>query len=69
MLVFGCVKEIHDYELIVGLPGGVSGSVAIGNISDAYTELLQNLTKGSEYDFEVFFNNFHHFKHACINNS
>jgi len=43
MLVLGCVVEVRDFELIVALPNGLRGSVAITDISDAYTVLLQQL--------------------------
>jgi len=43
MLVLGCVAEVRDFELVVALPNGSLGSVAITDISDAYTSLLQQL--------------------------
>ena len=43
MQVLGCVKEIHEYELMIGLPNGLFGSVAITDICQAYTQLLQRL--------------------------
>lgn len=43
MLVLGCVAEVRDFELVVALPNGLRGSVAITDISDAYTALLQQL--------------------------
>jgi len=43
MLVLGCVAEVHDFELVVALPNGLRGSVAITDISDAYTSQLQQL--------------------------
>jgi len=43
MLVLGCVAEVRDFELVIALPNGLRGSVAITNISDAYTALLQRL--------------------------
>jgi len=43
MLVLGCVVEVRDFELIVALPNGMRGSVAITDISDAYTSQLQQL--------------------------
>ncbi|KAK3601363.1 hypothetical protein CHS0354_037678 [Potamilus streckersoni] len=42
MLCLGCLKEIRQYELIVGLPNGLTGTVAITNISDTYTQALRN---------------------------
>jgi len=46
MLVLGCVAEVRDFELVVALPNGLRGCVAITNISDAYTSLLQQLASG-----------------------
>ena len=43
MLVLGCVVEVRDFELIVALPNGLRGAVAITAISDAYTSQLQQL--------------------------
>ncbi|CAC5391019.1 RRP5 [Mytilus coruscus] len=54
MLVLGCVKEVHDYEVILSLPGGLSGVVPITNISDAYHDQLKQLAgqSGTEDDIE-----------------
>jgi len=41
--VLGCVAEVHDFELIIALPNGLRGSVAITDIFDAYTASLQRL--------------------------
>ena len=46
MLLLGRVKEVHEYELIVSLPNGLSGTVPITCISDAYSALLQHLANG-----------------------
>ena len=46
MLVLGIVKEIHDYDLEVSLPNGMTGLLPITNISPQYTQLLQSLTEG-----------------------
>ena len=50
MLVLGCVQEIQDFELIISLPHGVSGTVKIHCISDAYTKLLEKITSGEHID-------------------
>ncbi|XP_033731043.1 protein RRP5 homolog [Pecten maximus] len=47
MLLMGSVTKVEDYSLCVGLPNGLSGSVQITHISDAYTQLLQKLTEAS----------------------
>ncbi|XP_014667836.1 PREDICTED: protein RRP5 homolog [Priapulus caudatus] len=62
MLILGCIKEVHDFELIVSLPGGIAGVVDIGNISDAYTHLLQNLTKGCSAEVEDLRSMYHLFR-------
>ncbi|XP_040891171.1 protein RRP5 homolog isoform X2 [Toxotes jaculatrix] len=40
MLMLGCVKEVADFEVIVGLPCGLQGYLSIKNISDSYAKLL-----------------------------
>ena len=48
MVVLGCVKAIHEYEVIMGLPNNLTGTVSIANISDGYKALLQKLAHGDE---------------------
>jgi len=58
MLVLGCVAEVRDFELVVALPNGLRGSVAITDVSDAYTALLQKLASddsGTADDVSAFF--------------
>ncbi|OWF35668.1 protein RRP5 homolog [Mizuhopecten yessoensis] len=50
MLLLGCVTRVEDYALCVGLPNGLSGSIQITHISDAYTQLLQTLTETASSD-------------------
>ncbi|XP_061888969.1 protein RRP5 homolog isoform X2 [Entelurus aequoreus] len=40
MLMLGCVKDVSDFEVTVGLPGGLQGFLSIRNICDSYTKLL-----------------------------
>uniref|UniRef100_A0A3Q2R2R5 Protein RRP5 homolog n=1 Tax=Fundulus heteroclitus TaxID=8078 RepID=A0A3Q2R2R5_FUNHE len=40
MLFLGCVKEVTDFEVTVGLPCGLQGFLSIRNICDSYTKLL-----------------------------
>lgn len=40
MLMLGCVKEVTDFEVTLGLPCGLQGFLSIRNISDSYTKLL-----------------------------
>ncbi|KAM9817961.1 protein RRP5 homolog isoform 2-T5 [Syngnathus typhle] len=39
-LMLGCVKDVSDFEVTVGLPCGLQGFLSIKNISDSYTKLL-----------------------------
>ncbi|KAL5021967.1 hypothetical protein ScPMuIL_001122 [Solemya velum] len=53
MLLLGCVREINDYELIIGLANGLQGFVSIVDIADGYRDLLQKfteMTKSGEID-------------------
>ncbi|XP_061625770.1 protein RRP5 homolog isoform X1 [Phyllopteryx taeniolatus] len=40
MLMLGCVKDVSDFEVTVGLPCGLQGFLSIRNICDSYTKLL-----------------------------
>uniref|UniRef100_A0A665SYB3 Protein RRP5 homolog n=1 Tax=Echeneis naucrates TaxID=173247 RepID=A0A665SYB3_ECHNA len=40
MLMLGCVREVADFEVTVGLPCGLKGFLSVKNISDSYTKLL-----------------------------
>nr|XP_056705709.1 protein RRP5 homolog [Euleptes europaea] len=40
MLVLGCVKECNEFELIISLPNGLSGSVQVTRICEAYSKML-----------------------------
>lgn len=50
MLILGCVKEVHEYSLSISLPNNLTGTVALTQISSAYTEQLQRLSQMSEED-------------------
>ncbi|KAM8878573.1 protein RRP5 homolog isoform 2-T2 [Spinachia spinachia] len=39
-LMLGCVKDVTDFEVSVGLPCGMEGFLSIMNICDSYTKLL-----------------------------
>lgn len=41
MVLVGVVKEIHDLDMIVCLPGGLSGTLAITEISDVITAAVK----------------------------
>ena len=53
MLLYGIVKEIHDYDVDVSLPNGITGYLPITNISAAYTDILRQLTDEDTTDEEV----------------
>lgn len=40
-LVLGCIKEVTDFEVMVSLPSGLMGYLAISNISDSYTKMVR----------------------------
>ena len=48
MLVSGIIKDIHDYDMDVSLPNGITGYLPITNIANSYTELLLKLTDGED---------------------
>ncbi|XP_048052287.1 protein RRP5 homolog [Megalobrama amblycephala] len=41
-LILGCVKEVSEFEVVVGLPSGLIGYLPIYNICDSYTNILNN---------------------------
>ena len=46
MLLLGVVKEVRDLEIVLNLPGGSTGFLAITDISDIYTKHLEELSQG-----------------------
>ncbi|XP_078421131.1 protein RRP5 homolog isoform X1 [Cetorhinus maximus] len=40
-LLLGCVKQVTDFELVIGLPHGLTGYVSLTSICDAYTNYLR----------------------------
>ncbi|KAG9262427.1 hypothetical protein AMEX_G24199 [Astyanax mexicanus] len=49
--MLGCVKEISDFEIVVGLPSGLRGFLPISSICDSYNELLtKNLDSGNDLE-------------------
>lgn len=45
MVILGRVHLVRDYDLIISLPGRLSGRVKVTDISESYTNLLQNVVK------------------------
>ncbi|XP_053407461.1 protein RRP5 homolog [Mercenaria mercenaria] len=52
MLMLGYVKQIKNYALMMALPNGLSGTVPITNISQAYTESLQRFSEAQDDNVE-----------------
>lgn len=46
--MLGCVKEVSDFEMTIGLPCGLTGFLSIKNISDSYTKLLSEQLESDE---------------------
>ena len=42
VLLLGAVLEVHEYEVLVSLPFNMRGSVAIADVSDHMTKVLQS---------------------------
>ncbi|XP_004680525.1 PREDICTED: protein RRP5 homolog [Condylura cristata] len=40
MRILGCVKEVHELELVISLPNGLQGFVQVTEICDTYTKKL-----------------------------
>ena len=54
MLLLGVIKEVRDLEIVLNLPGGSTGFLAITDISDIYTKHLEKLSTGDvDADEEV----------------
>ncbi|XP_062865750.1 protein RRP5 homolog [Trichomycterus rosablanca] len=50
-LMLGCVKEVSDFEVVLGLPSGLKGFLPISNICDAYTKILgESLDSGTDLE-------------------
>ena len=53
MLVLAAVQEIHDYEVVLSLPNGLTAFVAITDISAFFTQQLQVMNEGGKEDENV----------------
>ncbi len=42
MLILGAVLEVHEYVAVLSLPFNMRGTVAIGDISDHMTKLVES---------------------------
>ncbi|XP_077102303.1 protein RRP5 homolog [Siphateles boraxobius] len=52
-LMLGCVKEVSEFEVVVGLPSGLVGYLPIYNICDSYTKILNNRLDSEDSSEEV----------------
>ncbi|XP_029179011.1 protein RRP5 homolog [Nylanderia fulva] len=43
MTILGRISRVSEYDLIVSIPGGILGRVEVTNLSESYTNLLQNI--------------------------
>ncbi|XP_064468519.1 protein RRP5 homolog [Ornithodoros turicata] len=50
VVLLGCVQLVHDFGLKVSLPYGLVGNVALNEVSQIYTGLLQKFAHGVEDD-------------------
>ncbi|KAK1333495.1 LOW QUALITY PROTEIN: hypothetical protein QTO34_005879 [Cnephaeus nilssonii] len=48
MRILGCVKEVNELELVISLPNGLQGFVQVTEISDAYTQKLNEQVEQEE---------------------
>lgn len=53
ILMLGCVKEVTDFEVSVGLPCGLQGFLSIRNISDSYTKLLSEQLDSADMEVVI----------------
>lgn len=51
--MLGCVKEVTDFEVTVGLPCGLQGFLSIKNISDSYTKLLSEQLDSADTEVDM----------------
>ncbi|XP_072513962.1 protein RRP5 homolog [Salminus brasiliensis] len=50
-VMLGCVREVSDFEFVLGLPSGLKGYLPISSVSDTYNELLsQKLDSGGDLE-------------------
>ena len=52
ILLLGAVLEIHEYEVIFSLPFNMRGTVAISDVSDPITQLVESEAEKEDSDRE-----------------
>lgn len=49
--MLGCVRELSNFEVVLGLPNGLKGYMPISSICDAYTKILSSaLDSGTDLE-------------------
>lgn len=54
MIILGRISEATEYELIVSIPGGLLGCVQVTDLSESYTNLLQNIINSKDVQTDEF---------------
>ncbi|CAL7942589.1 unnamed protein product [Xylocopa violacea] len=54
LVVLGCIFQVTEYDLMISLPGGTIGRAQVTDISESYTNLLQNLVESENYQTNDF---------------
>ncbi|XP_062399126.1 protein RRP5 homolog [Sardina pilchardus] len=47
-LLLACAKEVNDFEIVVGLPSGLTGYLPVTNICESYNKLLSDKLDSGE---------------------
>jgi len=55
MPILGAIREINDFGLVLDLPNQLVGRVALTEISDPITELIQKASESDDKDVISFF--------------
>lgn len=54
MNVLGRIQETSEYEMIVSLPGHLSGRIQATDVSESYTNLLRDIVNSEDKNIEEF---------------
>lgn len=54
MAILGRISRVSEYDLIISIPGGILGRVDITNLSESYTNLLQNIISTKAFQSNEF---------------
>ncbi|KAL2086750.1 hypothetical protein ACEWY4_017809 [Coilia grayii] len=47
-LLLGCIKDVNDFEMVVGLPSGLTGYLPITNICESYNKAISDKLDNGE---------------------